>query len=348
MTKKLRVGIIGCGSICEHRHAPEYAARADVEIAAFCDPARERAQLMSSRYGGKPVEDYRVVTRDPSIDAISDCSTNEMHHVVTTDALEHGKHVLCEKPIAVTLENARKMAEARDRSGRILMVAYNQRFAPAHRRAKAVLESGELGRVLSFRTSFGHKGPEYWSAVKSPSTWFFDGKRSVFGAAGDLGVHKADLIRYLLAEEVAEVGSFAGTLDKRGPDGKPITVCDNMVCVLKMRSGCMGTLSASWTYYGSEDNSTVLYCQKGVMEMYGDPVYQLRILKPGAEEVLYRLEPIQTNERPSASGVIDAFISSIADGTPPPISAEDGIESLKIMLAALESAEKGMTVKIRP
>ncbi len=346
MANKLRVAVIGCGSICEHRHAPEYAARPDVEIAAFCDPARHRAQLMATRFGGKAVEDFHQVTADPSIDAISDCSTNEMHHVVTTDALEHGKHVLCEKPIAVTLENALSMVKARDRSGKILMVAYNQRFAAAHRKAKAVLESGELGRVLTFRTTFGHSGPERWSATKGPSTWFFDGKRSVFGAAGDLGVHKADLIRFLLADEVAEVGSFAETLDKKGTDGKPIPVCDNMICILKMRSGVLGTLTASWTYYGSEDNSTILYCEKGVMEMYGDPVYQLTIRKSGGEEVLYRLDPIQTNTKPAPSGVVDAFVTSILNKTPPPITAEDGIESLKVFLAALESADTGKTVKL--
>ncbi|HVO40534.1 MAG TPA: Gfo/Idh/MocA family oxidoreductase [Spirochaetia bacterium] len=346
MAQKLRVGVVGCGSICIHRHAPEYAAHPDVEIVAFCDPIAERAEKMRSRYGGKAVTDYRDVTRDPSIDALSDCSSNDMHHVVTTDALEHGKHVLCEKPISVSLENARTMVEARDRSGKTLMVAYNQRYAAGHRKAKAILAGGELGRVLTFSTTFGHKGPEFWSQTKGPATWFFEAKRSVLGAAADLGVHKADLIRFLLSDEIAEVASFAGTLDKKGPDGKPIGVCDNMVCVLKMRSGAMGTLAASWTYYGADDNSTVLHCEKGVMEMYGDPVYQLRVSTPGGEQAFYKVDPVQANEKPAGSGVIDAFVSSVMQKTPPPITAEDGIASLRVFLAALESSEKGVTVRL--
>jgi predicted dehydrogenase len=168
----------------------------------------------------------------------------------------------------------------------------------------------------------------------------------VLGAAADLGVHKADLIRFLLSDEIAEVASFAGTLDKKGPDGKPIGVCDNMVCVLKMRSGAMGTLAASWTYYGADNNSTVLHCEKGVMEMYGDPVYQLRVSKPGGEQALYRTDPVPTSDSPARSGVIDAFVSSVIQKTPPPITAEDGVESLRVFLAALESSTKGVTIRL--
>jgi predicted dehydrogenase len=345
---KIKVGIIGCGSISEFRHAPEYWANQNSEIVGFYDPQRERADKLVKKYGGTAARDFKEITQNPAIDAISDCSTNEMHHVITTDALEHGKHVLCEKPIATTLEEARKMIEAGRKAGKILMIGYNQRLAPGHRKAKEILESGELGRVITFQTVFGHRGPEYWSENKTLSTWFFDRNRSVFGAAGDLGIHKIDLIRYLLADEIEEVSSFTGTLDKKQANGEPIPVNDNLLCLMKTKKGTMGTLAASWTYYGPEDNATTLYCEKGVMKIYGDPIYQVVVSKSGGEAAFYKVRQMQTNESQSNSGVIDAFITSIINRTPPPVSGEDGLKGLQVVFAVMESSRKRVAIQIAP
>jgi predicted dehydrogenase len=342
----VKVGIIGCGSIAEFRHAPEYAANPQAEIVAYYDPNTARAEKLAGLYGGTVVDDYKKITQNPVIEAISDCSTNEMHHIITTDALEHGKHVLCEKPMAIRLDDAQKMVGAGKKSGKILMVAHNQRLAAAHQKAKEILTSGQLGRVLTFATVFGHKGPEYWSENKSKSTWFFDKNRSVFGVAGDLGIHKIDLIRYLLDDEIQEVSSFTGTLDKKLANGSLIPVNDNMISLLKTKKGVMGTLSVSWTYYGVEDNSTTLFCEKGIMKIYGDPQYQIRVSNINDEEVLYKVGQIQTNESQSNSGVIDAFIECIINNTPPLISGEDGLKGVQVILAAIESAEKGGKIKL--
>ena len=342
----VKVGIVGCGSIAEHRHFPEYADNAHVEIIACFDPNRKRADMLARRYGVAVLESSTDVTRHPEIDAISACSPNDTHEVISTDALLHGKHVLCEKPMATTLEGAQRMVDAARSSGKLLMVAYNQRLTAAHQKAKEILAGGELGRVLTFQTAFGHRGPEHWSEARSKSTWFFDKGRSVFGAAGDLGIHKVDLLRYLLDDEVVEVSCFAGVLHKTLDDGCAIAVNDNVVALVRTQKGCVGTLAASWTYYGPEDNSTTLFCEKGIMKIYGDPQYEIRISKPGGQQSLYRLESIQTNEAQSKSGVIDAFVDCILNGRPSPISGEDGLKSLQVILAALESAEKSMTVRL--
>ncbi len=342
----VKVGIIGCGSIAEFRHAPEYADNPRAEIVAYYDPKTERAERLAGLYGGKVVDDYKKITQNPAIEAISDCSTNEMHHIITTDALEHNKHVLCEKPMAITLEDAQKMVEAAKKSGKILMIAHNQRLAAAHQKAKEILTSGQLGRVITFATVFGHKGPEYWSENKSKSTWFFDKNRQVFGVAGDLGIHKIDLIRYLLDDDIQEVSSFIGTLDKKLENGNLIPINDNMISLLRTKKGVLGTVTVSWTYYGAEDNSTTLFCEKGIMKIYGDPQYQIRVSNINNEEILYKVGQIQTNESQSNSGVIDAFIDCIIDNKPPLISGEDGLKGIQIVLAAIESAEKGVKIKL--
>jgi predicted dehydrogenase len=342
----IKIGIIGCGSIAEFRHAPEYAENPEAEIVAYFDPKTQRAEKLAGLYGGTVVKDYRAIIEDETIDAISDCSTNEMHHVVSTAALKSGKHVLCEKPISVTLEGAQEMLDAAKKSGKILMIGHNQRLAAAHQKAREILQSGELGRVITFATTFGHKGPEYWSEVKSKATWFFEQNKSVFGVAGDLGMHKIDLMRYLLNDDIVEVSSMVGSLDKKGADGKPIGVSDNMVCLLKTKTNIIGTLAVSWTYYGPEDNSTTLYCEKGIIKLYADPTYSVRISNMSGEETLYKVGKIQTNDSQSNSGVIDSFIDSIINRKAPLISGEDGYKGLQVVLAAIQSSETGKAVKI--
>jgi predicted dehydrogenase len=99
----IRVAIIGCGSIAEFRHAPEYAENPETEIVALYDPQKHRAEKLAKLFGGVAVDDFNAILDDKTIDAISDCSPNDRHDVFTTQALEGGKHVLCEKPIALSL-----------------------------------------------------------------------------------------------------------------------------------------------------------------------------------------------------------------------------------------------------
>ena len=343
---KIRVGVVGCGSITEFRHLPEYLQRSDVEVVACFDANRSRAEKMAKLFGVKVAESMEAVTQDPSIDAISDCSPNNRHSVVTTMALQHGKHVLCEKPMAMTVELCRQMNVAAEKAGKLLMIAHNQRFAPAHAKAKELLQSGVLGRVISFRTTFGHKGPEYWSEERSSSTWFFTKAQSGFGVAGDIAIHKIDLIRFLLDDDFADVQASVFVGDKKYADGSPIEVPDNVVSVVRMKRGSYGTLTASWTYYGPEDNSTTLYCEKGIMTIYQDPEYQLKVSLFNAEEVFYKIGQIQTNDKQSNSGTIDAFVEAIQRGGPVPITGLDGLRGIEVVEAIFESSKTGKRVAV--
>jgi predicted dehydrogenase len=342
----IRVGIIGCGSISLHRHAPEYAMNQQCEIAGYYDPKRERAEKLQERFGGKVYDELDELIGDDKIDAVSVCTSNRYHAPITIKALEAGKHVLCEKPMATTVEDGEKMIEASKKSGKFLMIGHNQRLAAAHVKAKKILQSGELGEILTFRTTFGHGGPEMWSADKGRHTWFFKRDEAFVGAMGDLGVHKADLIRWLIGDEIDEVMAYVTALNKVDQDGNIITVDDNAVCVLKSKKGIMGTLTASWTYYGAEDNSTVLYCTNGVMKIYDNPDFPIEITYKNREKAFYKVGRIQTNESQSKSGVIDMFIDSIVNNVQPEISGEEGLAALKIILACMKSAETGTSVKV--
>ncbi len=248
---KIKVAVVGCGSIAKHRHIPEYAWNSNVELVAFVDPVLERAEHYAQLHGGKAYSSYTEMLKQEKVDAVSVCTPNFLHAEVSIAAANAGAHVLVEKPMASTAEEAEAMIEAAKKNGVFLMVGHNQRLMPPHVKAKEILNSGKLGKVLTFRTSFGHPGPEGWS-VDGRESWFFRKEEATMGAMGDLGVHKSDLIRWLLDDEVAQVAAFVGTLHKEGTD-----VDDNATCLLRMKSGATGSLVASWTYYKGQDNSTV-------------------------------------------------------------------------------------------
>lgn len=342
----IKVAILGCGSIAEFRHAPEYAANPQAEIVAFFDHNPERAERLVDQFGGKVAPSVEAVLEDPAIDAISVCTSNETHEEITVEALRRGKHVLCEKPIAISVAGARAMMEAEKESDGVLMIGHNQRFSKAHKIAKRLIGGGEIGKILTFQTTFGHSGPENWAFEKSPDTWFFSKERSGLGAAGDLGIHKLDLIRYLLEDEIADIAAFGGALHKTGSDGEPIAVNDNMVCIVKTEAGVLGTVSLSWTYYGEEDNSTTLYGEKGILKIYANETYPVQVKWSDGTSRRYEIDGMQTNDSQTDSGVIDAFIDCIAKGKKPPVSARDGLVSLKLIQAALKAADERRSVRL--
>lgn len=329
---KLQVGVIGCGSIARHRHLPEYAHNHRVEIRAVCDTVEERVQETAAKYGAKAYTDYKELLKDPEIQAVSVCLPNYLHASVTIAALEAGKHVLCEKPMAVSSAEAEAMIQAAKKADKRLMIGQNQRFMPAHIKAKQLLHSGRLGAVLTFRTEFSHGGPEGWS-IDGAKSWFFRKEEALVGSMGDLGVHKSDLIRWLLEDEVVSVGAHIATLEKVA------TVEDNAVCTLQMRSGAIGTLTASWTYHPGEDNSTHLYCEHGVMHIGADKTYQVIVHYDDGQEDKIEVGAIATNEKQTTSGVIDEFVDAIFSRRESAIPGEEGKASLEVILAALESAQ---------
>lgn len=341
--KKYRVAVIGVGSIARMRHLPEYQANPHVEIVAVCDIVPERVEETAAQYGAKAFTDYQELLDQVKPDIVSVCLPNYLHAPVSIAALEAGAHVLCEKPMATSAEEGEAMIKAAKENNRKLMIAHNQRFVASHQKAKELIEAGELGKIYSFRTAFGHGGPEGWS-IDGKDSWFFKKDQAFIGAMGDLGVHKSDLIRYILGEEFTEVAAIVEGNAKTDSD-----VDDNAVCLLRSESGIIGTLTASWAYNSSEDNSTVIYGEKATLRLEDDPDYSLIASYTNGQTVKYELGQIQSNDAggQTTSHVIDHFIESIQADRDPLITGEEGLKSLNIILAALESSETGKRIKIK-
>ncbi|KMY50167.1 Gfo/Idh/MocA family protein [Peribacillus loiseleuriae] len=339
---KLKVGVIGCGSIAQHRHLPEYAMNQNVQIIAVCDVVEERAQEVAEKYGAKVYTNYEELLQSGEVDAVSVCTPNYLHAPISIIALNAGVHVLCEKPIATSKEEAQAMIESAEKNGKKLMIAHNQRFVPSHQKARQLIENGELGKIYSFRTAFGHGGPEGWS-VEGKEGWFFQKEKAFIGAMGDLGVHKTDLLRYLLGEEFVEVGAFIETSAKDFAN-----VDDNAICVLKTESGIIGTLAASWSYVSKEDNSTIIYGEKAILRLEEDPTYSLVVQYATGESVNYKLGKIQSNENGGQvnSHIVEQFVESVVQEKEPPVNGEEGMKSLEVILAALRSNETKQITRV--
>ncbi|MFS0904955.1 Gfo/Idh/MocA family protein [Priestia aryabhattai] len=339
---KVKIGVIGCGSIAQHRHLPEYKMNEQVELVAVCDINAERTNSVAQQYGVKAYTNYEELLASGTVEAVSVCTPNYLHAPISVAALNSGVHVLCEKPMATSEEEAKAMIEAAKTNGKKLMIGHNQRFVASHQKARELIEKGEIGKIYSFRTAFGHGGPEGWS-VDGKESWFFKKDEAFIGAMGDLGVHKTDMLRYILGEEIVEVGAFVESNAKDFAN-----VDDNAVCVLKTESGIIGTLAASWAYNGKEDNSTIVYGEKGILRLEDDPKYSLVAQYATGEVVNYELGKIQSNDEggQSNSHVIEQFVDAVAEDKESPVPGEEGLKSLAVILAALKSSQTKQITRV--
>jgi predicted dehydrogenase len=339
---KVKIGVIGCGSIAQHRHLPEYKMNEQVELVAVCDINAERANSVAQQYAVKAYTNYEELLASGTVEAVSVCTPNYLHAPISVAALNSGVHVLCEKPMATSEEEAKAMIEAAKTNGKKLMIGHNQRFVASHQKARELIEKGEIGKVYSFRTAFGHGGPEGWS-VDGKESWFFKKDEAFIGAMGDLGVHKTDMLRYILSEEIVEVGAFVESNAKDFAN-----VDDNAVCVLKTESGIIGTLAASWAYNGKEDNSTIVYGEKGILRLEDDSTYSLVAQYATGEVVNYELGKIQSNDEggQSNSHVIEQFVEAVVEDKDSPVPGEEGLKSLAVILAALKSSQTKQITRV--
>ncbi len=343
----INVGIVGCGKIAQIRHIPEYLENPDACIVGFYDVNAQRAAELAEKYHARAYASAEEMFADENIQAVSICAANVFHAPLSIAAMKAGKDVLCEKPMAITMEDCEEMVAVAQETGRTLMIGHNQRLAKAHVKAKELLERGEIGRIITAGTTFGHGGPETWSIDAGKKTWFFDKKVAKMGAMADLGVHKTDILQFLCDSHIVRVTARLATLDKRSADGSLIDVDDNAMCIYELENGVMATMTASWTYYGHcEDNSTILYGSEGIMRIYDDPNHSIIVNKKNGETYYYDVESIQTNDNQTKSGIIDEWIDCLVNHREPSISGKSVLYAMRAIFAAIESSELGKTIEI--
>ena len=195
MSKRLRIGIIGCGGIANGKHMPSIKTVDRADMVAFCDLVPERAEKAAKEYGtpdAKVYTDYKELLKDPTIDVVHVLTPNRSHAELTIDALHAGKHVMCEKPMAKTAADARRMVEAAKETGKKLTIGYQHRHKPESRFLKSVIERGDLGDIYYAKAlAIRRRGTPNWGV-------FLNEYEQGGGPLIDIGTHSLDLTLYLM------------------------------------------------------------------------------------------------------------------------------------------------------
>ena len=253
---KLKIGFIGCGGIANQKHFPGMSQQTEyVDMCAFCDLIPERAEKAAKEYGtpdAKVYTDYHELLADPTIDAVHVLTPNIAHCEITIAALEAGKHVLCEKPMAATEADAKKMLEARDRTGKMLTIGYQYRHFPVNQVAKAVVDDGWLGDIYYAEATYlRRRGVPTWGV-------FTDKSKQGGGPLIDIGTHALDITLWMM--DNYEVESVTGSVFEKlghmkeatvgnmfGPwDPEKYEVEDSAFGFIKMKNGATIFLESAW------------------------------------------------------------------------------------------------------
>ena len=278
---KLQVGVIGCGGIANQKHFPALTSQADkCEIVAFCDILIERAEEAAKKYGidgAKVYKDYNDLLSDPEIDVVHVCTPNVSHCPITVAAFGAGKHVLCEKPMAATTEDAKKMMDAWKKSGKKFTIGYQNRFRPDAQMLKRTCEEGKLGEVYFAKAHAVRR--------RAVPTWgvFPDKSKQGGGPLIDIGTHALDITLWCMDnyKPVSVMGSVFEKLghlpeavegNMFGPwDPETYEVEDSAFGFIKMENGATIFLESSWALNvkDSREAATTLCGTKAGAEMVG-------------------------------------------------------------------------------
>jgi predicted dehydrogenase len=320
--------LIGAGGIAATHHKGYVAAGA--RLVGFAEPValtRARRELEWEIPGFETVEELLAVS---DLEAVSVCTPNAMHAPATIAAARAGKHVLCEKPLSLNLEECRAMIAAAREAGVVLQTGHHLRANYYVRKAKELIDSGAIGRVCYVRLRQAHD----WGGNKTVTPNFASLERSGGGTLLDNGCHMMDLARFL-------AGDVKGLYARTATLGFDIEVEDVGVVNLEFSSGAIGTVEAAWTATGWEEGFWV-YGTDGALECtnrLGKRTLRHAHRMGGGTDWAKLNETLYTvQDEGGHSEEIKSFIQSVRTGAPPICSGEDGLEAVRLVLSSYESA----------
>lgn len=365
MTDTIRFGIIGIGWVGNLKHLSAYSQRPDTEIVALADtdPARiEQARARHHLPDAAGYTDYRELLANPDVDAVCIATPHPLHAEMTIAALDAGKHVICEKPMATTAADAERMIEARDRSGKVLTIGYQWRFRQENLYLKKVVESGELGDIY-YAKAHGVRR-------RSVPAWgdYIDQSKSGGGVLLDGAPHSLDMTLWMM--DNYEVASVHGNLYHKltdQPEGNAwgewdparFTAEDSAFALITMRNGATIYLETAWALnmLDAEDMKTTLCGTKGGADLrgtfpddHGQPtgvrINRVHHGKLSVEEPDTRVLPLPGVTPPESpfEHEQNAFLAAIRTGSDPAVLPEQALVVTTIIEAVYRSARTGKTV----
>jgi predicted dehydrogenase len=327
----MKIGIAGTGFMGS-THAAGWVETA-ATLAGFVSQTPAHAQTLAAQYGVQVYPDFATMLAE--VDVVDICTPTHLHHEMVLAAAAAGKHIICEKPLARTIEQGQEMIAACEQAGVKLLVAHVVRFFPEYAQAKATVERGDIGQPAVMRLTRGTFRPK-----KALDNWFVDFEKSG-GMMMDLMIHDFDYARWV-AGEVESV--FAKNISSRHPQA-PI---DYGLAILTHRNGTLTHVEGSWAY------PPPLFRTR--LEIAGaDGWLEFDSSKTAAIGLHLQQTPTETPDVPLPSSPLSespytsqlkAFYAALVNDTPIPVTAADGLAAVQIALAAIESAQTGKAVRL--
>ncbi|HDN79256.1 MAG TPA: Gfo/Idh/MocA family oxidoreductase [Chloroflexi bacterium] len=336
----LRVGLIGCGNIGLRGHLPVYARIPEAELVAVCDIVEERVQEAARLSGATPYTDYRELLEREDIQMVDICLPTDLHSRAAIDAIEAGKHVLCEKPMAHTLEAAEAMIKAVRRNGVKLMIGQVRRFDHRYAAIKAQIDAGDVGEPVFIRRA------ERQFLPFPPEAWHWNPKRGG-GVILDIGVHITDMFRWFFGEDPTEVYAVARSVRE---NARIAGSFDHAMITCKFPGGKVGFAEISWAY--PQGFGGALYAHLDIVGTEGKISYSEKDTNPmliytqDKGHQLPRYFRFMSTTEYAFEEEIRHFARCILEDKEPAVSIEDAYAALEIALAAQRSAENGEPVEL--
>jgi len=334
----IKVGVAGL--VMGNSHLEGYAKIPDVEITAVCDLNETLLKEKSEEFSvPHTFSDYRKMLEMEELDAVSIALPNCLHCPATIDALEAGKHVLVEKPMAMDASEAEKMVGKAREKNKTLAVAMNYRFVPERAFLKGVLNRGELGEIYYVRAVSIRRRTFSREFCRSddPKTWFVTKKRAGGGALIDMGPHILDLAMWY-CDDFKPVSAYGVTSDKM-ENGD---IDDLSAGLVKLSSGVTIDLISTWETFAKSSFFISLFGTKG-----GAETDSLKIYKE-MDNVDVEIKPgkIEDSFAAGTGGLMSHFADCVREGKVPEVSGDRGLAVMKIIDAIYESAKTGKAVDI--
>ena len=365
-SNKLQIGIIGCGGIANQKHLPSLKANADkADMVAFCDLIEERALKAAKEYGvdgARVYTDYKELLADPEIDGVHVLTPNVAHCPITVDAFAAGKHVMCEKPMAATTEDAQKMLDAWKKSGKKFTIGYQNRFRPEVQALYNSCKNGELGEIYYAEAhAIRRRGVPTWGV-------FPDKSLQGGGPLIDIGTHALDMTLWMMDnyKPVSVTGSVfykLGGLQQAtegncfGPwDPAAYEVEDSAFGFVKMENGATIVVKAAWAInlMESREASTTLCGTKAGAEIHSGMSYKEDELyynrgKNGLlmDEKMYTGGSVAYfSGSQGEPGCIEAeqWLNAILNDTEPLVKPQEAFMVTKILDSIYQSAKTGKEI----
>ena len=353
--KKLKIGIIGCGGIANGKHMKSLQLIEECEMVAFCDIILERAEKAAQDFGtpdAKVYTDYKELLKDESIDVVHVCTPNRSHSFITVDALEAGKHVMCEKPMAINSAEAKKMLDAAKRTGKKLSIGYQSRFRDDAQFMKAEALDGTFGDIYYAKaTAIRRRAVPTWGV-------FLNEEEQGGGPLIDIGTHALDLTlwmmdnykpKYCVGTTYHKLNNDTKTANMWGDwDPEKFTVEDSAFGFVVMENGATIVLESSWALNMADPReaiTAVCGTKAGADMLDGLRINGVRngrqyILKPDFSAGGVAFNEGKKAEKP-ATREARAWIKSILEDTDPVTLPEQAYCVTRILEGIYESAKTG-------